>query len=77
MYARTQLKISKNLQKISNSYSLASKQKWISDDMLNPYRKSMMKELGINSGKVKNIISNFHSKEKHLLHAAAWRETEK
>lgn len=45
--------------------------------MLNPYRKSMMKELGINSGKVKKIISNFHIKEKHLLHAAAWRETEK
>lgn len=37
----------------------------------------MMKELGINSGKVKKIISNFHIKGKHLLHAAAWRETEK
>ena len=37
----------------------------------------MLNKLRINSGKVKKIITILYSKEKYVLHAAAWYETEK
>lgn len=37
----------------------------------------MLNELRTNTGKVKKITTNLHSKEKYVLHVTVWHETEK